>query len=71
MSFDKAIRAFKENGTQFISAQRDGAAWNTNAGLLNLAEGLRDLESTMTQLQRDLHTLSQHVQAIEARSRRG
>ena len=62
MSFSKAKKAFKENGERYLSA-KDGASWNTNAGLLNLTEAIAsemdDLQRRMKRIEQLLSQLAQ------------
>ena len=64
MSFSKAKKAFKENGQRYLSS-KDGAAWNTNAGLLNLCEALESeiggLHSSILDLQQRMQVLARAV----------
>mgnify|MGYP001501964182 CR=1 FL=1 len=66
MHFYKAKQAFTENAQRYLSSKKDGATWNTNAGLLNLTEAL---EFELSQLRQSIQELEKQVQQLARASR--
>ena len=48
------VKAFSENVQRFIEPSHDPVAYNLNAGLLNLAKGIAELETRIQQLEATL-----------------
>lgn len=60
IALSKAKKAFEENADRYLSA-RDGAAWNTNAGLLNLCKALEEMDAELAQIRKMITHVSQQV----------
>ena len=60
MHFYDAIKQFQEN-TQLVDPHTDPIMWNLNAGLANIADGLRALEAPIDNLEATMRVLAQSV----------